>query len=86
MGTSDSNVTNIRHVGKKAQWQSQYFAYLKHRLGCIALNVISVDDNLDYSVPHFFAHKVSGDTNEVQYYVDIPSVIRGILFGQNCYF
>jgi hypothetical protein len=32
----------------------QYVTYLKHSFCSIALDIVSVDDDLDNSIPHFF--------------------------------
>lgn len=59
---------------------------LKHRLGGVALHVVSVDDDLDDAVPDLIADVVPGDTDEVEDGVDVPGVVHGVLLRQDGHF
>lgn len=57
--------------------------HLKHGLCCVALDVISVDDDLDDAVPHLLADVVSGDADEVENGVHVPGIIHGVFLRQD---
>ena len=58
-------------------------SHLEHSFCSVALDVISVDDDLDDAVPDLLAHVVSGQTDQVQDHVDVPLVISGVLLSQD---
>lgn len=49
------------------------------------MHIITVDDNLDDTVPYLFADIIASYADEVEYGVDVPGVIDGILLGQDGY-
>jgi len=57
--------------------------YLEHRFGCVALDIVSVDNNLNNAEPYFVWHIVAGNTDQVENHVHVPRVISGILLGEN---
>lgn len=56
--------------------------HLKDCLGSVALHVISVNDDLDNSIPDFLTDVVPSNSDEVENGVHIPGVIHGIFLGQ----
>lgn len=60
--------------------------YLKDRFCRITLNIFSVNDNLNDSIPDFFADVIAGNSNEIKNNVHVPGVVRGILFSKNSHF
>lgn len=62
------------------------FLHLKDCLGSVALHVISINDNLNNTIPDFLTDIVPGDADEVENGVDIPGIIDSILLSQYCNF
>lgn len=60
--------------------------YFKDSFSSIALNIIAVDDDLNDPVPDLFRNIVTSDSDEVQNDVNIPRVVRGVLFSQYSHF
>lgn len=59
--------------------------YLKHGFRGVSLHVISVDDDLNDSVPNFLAYIIPGNADQVQDGVYVPRVIHCVLFCQDCH-
>lgn len=62
------------------------YCHLKDCLGSVALHVISVNDNLNNTIPDFFTDVVPSDADEVKNGVHIPGIIHSILLSQYCNF
>lgn len=58
-------------------------ANLKHCLGSITLDIITVGDDLQHAVPHLLAHIVACNADEVEDGVHIPSVVHCILLSKD---
>lgn len=61
-------------------------AHLKHGLGGVTLDVVSVYDDLDDAVPDLLADVVPSDADQVQDGVHVPGVVHGVLLRQDGHF
>jgi len=57
--------------------------HLKDGLGRVALDFVSVYDNLDDAVPHLLADVVAGHADEIENGVHVPGVVHGVLLCQD---
>lgn len=62
------------------------YCHLKDCFGSVALHVVSVNDNLNNTIPDFFTDVVPCDADEVENGVHIPGIIHSILLSQYCNF
>lgn len=60
--------------------------YLKYSFCSVSLNVVSVNDNLNDSVPHFLAYIIPSNADQVQDGVYVPCVIHCVLLCQDGHF
>lgn len=62
------------------------YCHLKDCLGGVALHVISINDNLNNTIPDFLTDVVPGDADEIENGVHVPGIIHSILLSQYCNF
>ena len=58
-------------------------SHLKAGFGSIALDILSVNDDLDDAIPHLFADVVACQPNEVENGVHVPCVVLSKLLRKN---
>ena len=58
-------------------------SHLKAGFGSIALDILSVDDDLDDAIPHLLTDVVTCQPNEVENGVHVPCVVLSKLLSKN---
>lgn len=68
----------------KTDFMSNFMqSYLKNSLCGIALHVVSVDDNLDDTIPYLLTDVVASYADEVEDGVYVPRIVHSILLCQD---
>ena len=73
---TENVATNAHHV----LMAGRLLKSIEARLGCVALNIFAIGDDLDDSMPDFFGDVIAGDADKLKNDIHIPVVVGRVFF------